>query len=697
MKTYNPFHFLKVKLMKDIGLMLCLLCTLFSCTENIDDDNFAIKSKMTIADFIAANPDYSLMKTVFEQVKMSDVENASPIYSMLTARGNYTVFLPGNAAVQSFLEEKGLTRLEDLDKENLQLIAKSCIIDNGEKSAYSTSMFPTEGAFEQANLNERLLSCSMNEESEYIINGTSKVIVEDNDLSNGYVHVIDEVLAPSALTLDKLIMKASNMKIFSMLMEKTSWCDSLYQNLDLSYEDPDRPEKFNLTGNPLTFFWARHRYLGYTALVEPDSIYEAALGVTVATDEEGNLTNGEEILRRIEKIATDCYGQEAQGDYTHPDNAVNQFVAYHLFDGKISYQKFVHHYNEYGYQFGDAKQPQLVNMPTNVWAYYTSKGKHRAIVQVTQVGDAGFEGDKNHTIYVNRISEYANGPEDDYKETGVVAGYEGFRLNPYNGENDNNALNGYYYPIDGLLLYTDGFRTQLANRRMRIDMTTFLPEMYSNNFIGGEYMRFENGYFDNIINESNSSILLYLMQAAAAGWNDYQGDELMLSGLYDVTMKLPPVPKSGTYEIRLGAAHNPSRGMCQFYFGDDPLRLKPAGLPYDMRQIPGPDNPSIPWIEDTEDWQTNYEIDKNLRNQGYMKGPQYFTVCSGKADMPVRKRGGIYGVVRRIVTVAQLEADKTYYIRFKTALRKTDSRLFLDYIEYASTQVFNGMVAEDIW
>ena len=221
--------------------------------------------------------------------------------------------------------------------------------------------------------------------------------------------------------------------------------------------------------------------------------------------------------------------------------------------------------------------------------------------------------------------------------------------------------------------------------------------MYSNNFIGGEYMRFENDYFDNIVNVSNSSILLYLMQASAAGWNDYQGDELMLSGLYDVTMKLPPVPKSGTYEIRLGAAHNPSRGMCQFYFGDDPYRLTPAGLPYDMRQVPGPDNPGIPWIADTEDWQTNYEIDKNLRNQGYMKGPQYFTVCSGSAEMPVRKRGGIYGVVRRIVTVSHMDADKDYYIRFKTALRKTDSRLFLDYIEYASTQVYNGLIAEDIW
>ena len=697
MKTYKNHCCISVKIRNAIGLMCCLMLSLLSCTEKIDDDNFAIKTQLTIADFIDENPDFSMMKTVFEKVKMRDVANASPIYSMLTARGNYTVFLPGNDAVLAFLKEHGVENIEELDAENLDLIAKSCIIDNGDKSAYSTADFPTEGSFEQANLNDRLLSSSMNELSEYIINGTSKVIVEDNELSNGYVHVVDVVLAPSALTLDKLIAEASNTKIFTMLLEKTSWCDSLHKNLDLSYEDLDRPEKFQLGGNPLTFFWARHRYLGYTALVETDSVYEKTLGMKIETDENGRLVNGEALLQSVETLAASCYGNAQAGNYTHPDNAVNQFVAYHLFDGKIAYQKFVHHYNEYGYKFGDAKEPQTANMPTNVWAYYTSKGKHRGLIQVTQVGDAGFENDMNHTMYVNRISEYANGPEEDYKEIGVVANYEGIRLHPYNGTDDNNALNGYYYPIDQLLFYTEGLRTQLANRRMRIDMTTFLPEMYSNNFIGGEYMRFENGYFDNIIHESGETVLLYLMQASAAGWNDYQGDELMVSGLYDITMKLPPVPRSGTYEVRLGAAHNPSRGMCQFYFGDDPDRLKPAGLPYDMRQIPEPENPNIPWIADTEDWSTNYEIDKNLRNQGYMKGPQYFTVCSGSADMPVRKRGGIYGVVRRIVTVANMDADKDYYIRFKTALRKSDSRLFLDYIEYASTNVYNGVVAEDIW
>ena len=134
--------------------------------------------------------------------------------------------------------------------------------------------------------------------------------------------------------------------------------------------------------------------------------------------------------------------------------------------------------------------------------------------------------------------------------------------------------------------------------------------------------------------------------------------------------------------------------MAQIYFGDDPDRLKPAGLPYDMRQWPGPDNPAIPWMEDSDDPETNQLIQKNLRNQGYLKAPVYYTVCNGRGDNPARNRPGN---LRRIITVANMKADKTYYLRYKSALKKNDSQCQLEYIEYASKAVFNGVKAEDFW
>lgn len=44
-----------------------------------------------------------------------------------------------------------------------------------------------------------------------------------------------------------------------------------------------------------------------------------------------------------------------------------------------------------------------------------------------------------------------------------------------------------------------------------------------------------------------------------------------------------------------------------------------------------------------------------------------------------------------------MKAGKTYYLRFKSALKKLDAELELDYFEYASTPVYNGVEPEDIW
>ena len=80
-----------------------------------------------------------------------------------------------------------------------------------------------------------------------------------------------------------------------------------------------------------------------------------------------------------------------------------------------------------------------------------------------------------------------------------------------------------------------------------------------------------------------------------------------------------------------------------------------------------------------------------------MKGPKYFNTCNGKATLNVRDRSGVYSCMRRIVIQTQLEPNKTYYLRFKSALKKLDSQLFLDFIEYAPKNIFNGAQEENIW
>ena len=686
----------KLSIFPLLGKSLILFASLSvipSCTEEIDESNFTIKSEQTAADFIESNEDYSMMEEVLRKVQLGNSEGASPIFSVLTARGNYTVFLANNKAVTEYLKGLGLTKVEEMEKEQLELIAKSCIIDNQNRSAYESADFPIKGTFVLPNLVDRLLMCKQEDDGSYLINSSAHVISSDHEVSNGMIHIIDKVLAPSNMKLAEMIEKTPNLKIFSRLLKETTWCDSMQLHFDVSYENPDRQPVINI--NKLAPFYSiEHRYYGYTAFVETDSVYQVKWGIQPQVDEEGNLTNWEEIYPVIKSKCEAVYGTMAPDQLTNADNAVNRFVAYHLIEGKVPYNRFVWHFNEINYQYGQAMNPQLVNCPTNVWDFYTSMGKYRGILKVTQVGDAGFEHDMEHTMRLNRISTYANQRDGDYHETGIVDGFAGLVISPQNGNYDNNSLNGYYYPLSDILFYTDDFRQQLYQRRLRIDYNSVFTELISNNVRGGIYRAFENNYFRKISRISPETQLCYIKMPATLGWHSFQGDYFLVTGIYDFTVELPPVPKDGTYEIRMSVVHNSERGMCQIYFGDDPDRLKPVGLPYDMRQLAGPSNPAIPWIEDSEDEETNQLIQKNLRNQGYMKAPQYYTTCNGKGDTPARKRSGN---LRRIVTVADMKADRTYYLRYKSALKKNDSQCQLDYLEYASTAVFNSVSGEDFW
>lgn len=679
-------------------LMLCLSFSLGSCTEEIDESNFAIKEEKTISEYIESTPGFSLIKIVFDNVKLGKSVDASTLTNVLSTRGNYTAFIPNDAAMQKYLTELGISTVEEMTPEQMELIANSCIIDNGDQSAYESADFPTPGSFIMPNLKNRIVTCRADENGDFIIGGTSKVIKSDIELSNGMLHIVESVISPSNKMLPDLIAQAGNMRIMSHLLTATKWADAMMEEMDMVYENEEREESWYLN-DVGTFDYAQHRYYGYTAFIEPDSLYQEKWGVTLNDSEE----NWDEVMSLIKENCERIYGatgnSKIDNDFTHPDNAINKFVAYHLVYGKMAYDRFVCHYSEYGYKYGDRANPQTIICPTNVWDYYTTLGEHPSLIKITQVGDesAVVENPTDHPIYLNRISVYNNSREGDYKEIGVKS--KGILISPTNGEFDNSAVNGFYFPINDILVNDEANRNLLGSERIRFDVSTVLHELISNNIRRGEYTIMPNGYFDNIMNESQDCKLLYLYEGLsprAGGWADYQGDEFMVSGLYDFTMKLPPVPKDGTYEIRMGVSMNSLRGMCQIYMGEEPNKLLPVGLPFDMRDVPSETevNPAIPWVKDGEDDQTNIENDKNLRNQGYMKGPRYFFRGNGDGSGNIRDYSG---AIRRIVTVMDMKAGKSYYIRFKSALKKLDSQFFMDFFEYAPSNIFNGATPEDIW
>ena len=673
-----------------LGVALTLGLT--SCKEDIDDSAFAIKTEQMVADFLQTNSQFSEIAAIFERVPLGTKKDASPIMSALSARGNYTVFAPTNEAVNAFVREMGHSSVSELTDEEMKLIAYSCIIDNGTANAYESPDFPTDGgAFTMPDLNDRLITCKQETDPEssevyFCLNGTSRLTRTDIELGNGYLHIVgNSAIAPSNKSVADLIKAADNMKVMAMLLEKTGWDAKVSTDsasLDTKYEAVEREERLSIP-NMSSFAVAQHRYLGYTAFVETDDVYASKLGIDV--------NDLDDALAKIRTLAEATYGTEAQGDLKNQNNAVNQFVAYHFMKGKVAYNKLIRHFNEYGYQYVDAKNPQTTNLSVDVWDYYTMSGPNPGLLKVVQEGD--LPNVSEHRIFLNRICTYNN---ENYATETVVT--PGILVSAYNGEYDNAAKNGYYFPIDGILIDDDATQNALSSERIRIDVSTMLPELASNNVRGGVYTHFPNGYFENITGENADSKLLYLNSGAVggAGWLDYQGDEFMACGVFDFIMKLPPVPKSGTYELRFGVSHNSLRGMAQLYLGDDPNNLQPAGLPYDMRQSVI-NNDNIGCVQDVADEAVNAENDKNMRNHGFMKAPRYATVCDGEGKNQLRLLHTAEMAIRRIITTQYFDKNKSYYIRFKSALEKSDAQFFLDYFEFCPSMVYNGTKAEDQW
>lgn len=692
-------------------LMVGFTVSFIGCKEDIDESNFAIKTEKTMSDHLADDPNLSMIKQVFDRVTLGKEGNASNLTAVLAARGNYTVFAPDNAAVTKYLESLGLTDVSQLDDETAQNIAYNCIIDNGTEAAYESPDFPTTGTFALSNLNDRLLQCEEDSVTlDFKVNGNSTVTRSDIEASNGMLHIVDAVIALSTNTVAELIQAAPNMQVMGNLLNETGIASLIKEDRDPEYELRDLPEQ---RGNLYASIGSKmvnvpqKRYLGFTGFVETDDVYAEKWGINIQRDADNNITNWQEVLDKIREKAEEAYGTEDRDNLASPNNAINRFVAYHFVLGKMSYKRLTYHFNEYLYQYGTARTPQDKDYTVEVWDYYTTVGQKPDLLKVSQLPKDEYNVGEDHPIYLNHICTKDNSFYGTYQETEPA--FEGDGLNvlvsPTNGEYNNNSLNGFYFPINNILIKNDVVSRRLASERIRFDMTSMLHEFQSNNFKGGDYVTFENDYFDAISNASPSTIVTFLNSAWVGGsnWRDYQGDEFIVSGLFDFVLRLPPVPRDGTYELRFGASQNAWRGMAQVYIGETPTALMPCGLPLDMRQsVSLTSNPALNWQPDIDDAETNTENDKNLHNQGYMKSPKYFHLTDGQGDPESTARVAgdkdpSMAGVRRVLTSMYLKANKHYYLRFKSALNKTDAEFMMDYFEFCPSSIYNGVNPEDPW
>ncbi len=666
-----------------ILMMVVGFVSLLSCSDNVDDSNMYVFTGKSLTDYIKEDPDLSYYFFMLQHAKSG--KKGSTMDHLLEARGNYTVFAPTNAAVQHYLDSIFATKNYDINQTPdsvAQDIVFNSIIDCESNEAYKTTTFQ-EGTFDYKTMADRFATVSFGTNDStgkvrIFIDAFSEITSSDNEAENGWMHVVDRVVMPYSSTLPDLIASQDNLQIFSRLLLATHWSDSLTLIRDEEYESRDLPSRVQTpTMNAIV---PQHRYYGYTAFVEPDSVLCDRWGLQLEYEGSG-ISNWSSIIEKISAICQTYYPNAKDPDLTSSDNAVNQFVAYHLVKGAMSYNKLVIHYNEVGYAYTNPSKLGIDKMQ-----YWETMGKYPRLLKMT-------EGSQTDGKRLNRyVSEY---DWDTYDEISVPR--PGILVSADNGKRDIQALNGFYYPISDVLWYDDDVPGKVLNERIRFDVLSQQPELMTNGLRAlpnTNYYYIYDGFCDGIRYTDETQLTL-LEVYGLSGNRAFEQDEPFFEGNYDVIFKLPRVPNDGTYELRVAVGNGSNCGMMQVYVGSDRNNLPAIGLPVDMRYDENTER--IGFFIDGDDKEENLRLERNMRNHDIMKGTNCYGSANSAGTTGGRNDGFALHKLRHILYRGFVSKDKTYYVRFKTILDNPAAHLDIDYMEWVPKNVYAGVNAEDYW
>lgn len=692
------------------GLVVAVL--LSACTEQIDTSVRYVFTTNTVISYLEKHEEYSDYLRLLGKTPVSSVSKTT-LQQLLTARGNYTVFAPTNEAIQLYLDT--LVKQDIIDEASWngfrdsasldsieKVIVYNSIIDGGNDNKFATYDFPTTNKAEipLANMYGRKLTVTYDANDPDAINvNDCPLDVNNRDIPvlNGFIHAVNRVIAPSNDSMADLLSdiigkKEEGYYVAALLAQAVGMMDTLLRIRDDAYEMLYQygrvPDQYTGTRTK----WApEHRYIGFTYFAETDDFWAATLNKP-ATE-----TSVQDVMDYL--IRNDIYPDAVRdNNYKDENNLLNRFVTYHFLPMMLGPDRLVIHYNERGYE------PAFGTLGVAMAEYYTSMGKPRLLKVL--------ESKESEGIYLNRFPNIDNGRRGSYHELSCDVDKTGIFIGEPNREGKYNVRNGIIYPIDKLLVYDTPTRNNMAKERIRWDACAMFPEMMTNDIrlpTLTDPRHLDAGFpCDNIYRYlQNAWIAEDTQMAYSSGktraFRNYLSDEFQIWGILDVTMRMPPVPKRGTYELRFAIQNGGNeRSMVQCYWGTNRDALYATGLPLDTR-IGGREThtaagvfPSgVGWEDDTEDDDYNAEVDKKMRNKDYMKSVEI--MCSGNPGTSTSMRADV-GCIRRVILRQTLDPDEVYYVRFKGVLDDAKKFLYVDFFEYCPKEVYdNPETPEDIW
>jgi len=204
----------------------------------------------------------------------------------LDAYGSYTLFLPTNSAIKTYLNSRNKDSVSQLNVDSVKDFLKFHLIND---TVYTISF--TDGKLPYLTMYGQYLvtgASNTNGSTYYRVNRQANIIESNLRQGNGVIHVIDNVLTPATKTLAGLVASDPAYSIFAQAMKTTG----IYDSLNISAVD----------NTDTTKAWL-------TLFAEPDSVFEAN-GIHSYDDLKEKFSN--------------------TGNPKDPNDSLHLFVDYHI-------------------------------------------------------------------------------------------------------------------------------------------------------------------------------------------------------------------------------------------------------------------------------------------------------------------------------------------------------------------------------
>ena len=661
---------------------------LTSCSDEPDTEHFYTFTGEMLSDYLNNRPYYSEFKTIVERANLMD---------LLATYGQYTCFLPSNEAVDNYLHERGLQSIDQLTDADCDTIARTHLVAN----MYSTFEMNQDRLI-TANLLGRYIATSQGVDNDsnavVYLEGTSHIIFEqilpdgsiihqNDSVENGIVQPINMVIEKSNSYIADILRENPKISIFYEALVATDVREQILPVEDPTY-NKNQPKYYykSHTWNEVAWVPSTRKF-GFTVFVEPDSLYQAKF-------EEYGISTANGNLRAMYDLACKIYDPVYPDDVNAPGhsfenlkdsiNPLKRFIQYHVMTryvpGTSDLTALVVPVTKEAFGF-DTK---LIN-PID-WYQTLLPHTMLKVEQLTMNKDeAGNDCRGADAAYVGRhfLNRRYAAPEFNFRGALVD--------NTVEKEPVHDALNGHFFYVDDLVVFSYDVQNKVQNQRIRMDFSTLFPEVMTNDMrLKGNYLvddnastpddatepkngknyYFPQGYLDGVTINNNGYLV---MRRPHCNFWSWQGDEWNLFGDYDMTFRIPPVPYSGEWQLRLGYCAIETRGVMQSYYGDDPKNMIPQGIPVDMTK----------YLDSETYLGARYVIDESLgdykkktdeekaEEQKLLKNLGVYR--DGRSQYHFSGSGSKYYFLgnerthRKIVYQGYIDATKDHFVRFRVA------------------------------